>query len=202
VAIAASTGGPPALQKLLGRLPRDFPAPILLVQHIASQFTGGFAAWLDSVVPLTVKVATAGEPLQPSTVYVAPEQRHLGVSRNGLSVLLSDEPPVGGFRPSGTYLFESVARAFGNAVVGLILTGMGRDGVDGLQALWAAGGMVWAQDEASSVVFGMPGAAVAEGLVDRVLPLHGMASALLALVAWKDNAAGDSASPTPGRAEA
>jgi two-component system chemotaxis response regulator CheB len=98
-------------------------------------------------------------------------------------VLLSDEPPVGGFRPSGTYLFESVARAFGHAAAGLILTGMGRDGVNGLYALHTAGGIVLAQDEPSSVVFGMPGAAVAEGLVDRVLPLHAIASALLELAA-------------------
>jgi two-component system chemotaxis response regulator CheB len=185
VAIAASTGGPPALERLLANLPRDFSVPILLVQHMASHFTGGFTAWLDSVVPLTVEVAAAGKPLRPATVYVAPEQRHLGLARSSLSVVLSDAPPIDGFRPSGTYLFESVARALGRAAVGLILTGMGRDGVDGLRSLRAAGGLVLAQDEASSAVFGMPGAAIAEGVVDRILPLDAMGAALRELVSPK-----------------
>jgi two-component system chemotaxis response regulator CheB len=198
VAIAASTGGPPALQKLLAGLPPDFPVPILLVQHIASHFTAGFAAWLNSVAPLTVKVAAAGEPLMPATVYIAPEQRHLAVSRGGTSVMLSDEPPIGGFRPSATYLFSSVARGFGRSALGMILTGMGCDGVEGLRSLRAAGGTVFAQDEATSVVFGMPGMAVAEGLADRVLPLDAMAEAMRTLVTRKPNSAGGNNRTTSG----
>jgi two-component system chemotaxis response regulator CheB len=182
VAMAASTGGPPALQKLLAGLPRDFPVPILLVQHIGPQFTRGFATWLDSVVAPSVKLASAGETLRPATVYVAPGHRHLAVTRSGLSLALSDEPAIDGFRPSASYLFESVACAFGSSAVGLILTGMGNDGVDGLRKLRAVGGLVLAQDEPSCVVYGMPGAAVDAGLADRVLPLDSMALALSRLV--------------------
>jgi two-component system chemotaxis response regulator CheB len=182
VAIAASTGGPPALHKLLSELPRDFPAPILLVQHIGAQFTQGFVTWLDSVVAVSVKLASSGESLRPATVYVAPVQKHLGVTRSGRSIVLSEEPIVAGFRPSASYLFESVAHAFGDAAVGVILTGMGNDGVDGLRKLREAGGLVLAQNQHSCVVYGMPGAAVAEGVVDRTLSLDDIAPTLAALV--------------------
>jgi two-component system, chemotaxis family, protein-glutamate methylesterase/glutaminase len=170
VAVATSTGGPAALFRLLSRLPGDFPAPILVVQHNAPGFMTGLVAWLDGGCDLTVKVAEQGEPLLPRTVYLAPDDRHLGVA-NPAAVLLSTAPPVDGFRPSGTYLFESAARASGSSLVALILTGMGDDGVDGLRAVRQAGGKVIAQDEGSSVVWGMPGAAVAAGLADSVLPL-------------------------------
>ncbi len=181
VAIAASTGGPPALHQLLGELPRDFPLPILLVQHIADGFVEGFAAWLHASVALTVKIAEAQEVLQPGTVYVAPQAKHLGASLGG-RVLLSDDPAIGGFRPSATYLFESCAQAFRDKVVGIVLTGMGRDGVDGLRTLHGLGGHTIAQDKATSVIFGMPGVAVAEGLADAVVPIGRMASHLLNLV--------------------
>jgi two-component system chemotaxis response regulator CheB len=167
VAVAASTGGPATLQQLLGALPADLPAPLLVVQHITRGFTAGLAAWLNTVSGLHVKLAEEGEPLLPHTVYLAPDDRHLGVTAEG-RVAVSAEPAVGGFRPSGTYLFESVARSHGPAVVAVILTGMGDDGVAGLQAVRRAGGRILAQDEASSVVFGMPGAAVAAGLPDFV----------------------------------
>lgn len=180
VAIAASTGGPQALARLLGGLPEDFCAPVLVVQHISAGFTAGLASWLSSSVPLRVKVAEAGEPLVPATVYVAPEDRHLGVTL-GRTVALSSEPPVGGFRPSGTYLFESVAAAYGPAAAAVILTGMGEDGLEGLRAVRRAGGRVIAQDEASSVVFGMPAAAIREGLADRILPLDRIAREVASL---------------------
>ncbi len=181
VAIAASTGGPAALHRLLSELPGEFPVPILVVQHMAHGFVGGLAAWLNSTSLLTVKVAENGEPLAPRTVYLAADDRHLGVSGRGTAIL-SHAPPVEGFRPSGTVLFESVAQAFGASAVALILTGMGQDGVDGLKAVRQAGGHVIAQDEGSSVVFGMPGAAVAAGLVDVALPLDAMASRLIEIV--------------------
>jgi two-component system chemotaxis response regulator CheB len=174
VAIATSTGGPAALHRLLSGLPSDFPAPILVVQHNAPGFMNGLVAWLGGGSGLTVKVAEQGEPLRPGTVYLAPDDRHLGVAPAG-TALLSAAPPVGGFRPSGTFLFESAARARGSSVVALILTGMGDDGVEGLQAVRQAGGHVIAQDEATSVVWGMPGAAVAAGLADSVLPLDAIA---------------------------
>ncbi|HYI02495.1 MAG TPA: chemotaxis-specific protein-glutamate methyltransferase CheB [Hyalangium sp.] len=177
VAIAASTGGPAALHRILSELPADFPLPILVVQHIALGFAEGMAGWLDSVTPLKVKVAEDGEPLKQGTVYVAPDDRHLGLSPDG-QVQVSNTAPLGGFRPSGTHLFRSVARAFGAGSVALILTGMGQDGLEGLRELRQAGGRVLAQDEATSIVFGMPGVAVAAGLPDAVLPLEAIASHL------------------------
>lgn len=181
VAMAASTGGPPALHCLLSALPADFPVPILLVQHIADGFVEPFAKWLDTMVSLSVRVAEDGERLKPATVYVAPEAHHLGVS-SSRRIALSSAPRIGGFCPSATYLFESVARKFGNKVVAMILTGMGSDGVDGLRIVREKGGRTIAQDEASSIVWGMPGAAVAEGLIQDVRPIDAMAEHLLAIV--------------------
>jgi two-component system chemotaxis response regulator CheB len=181
VAIATSTGGPAALQRVLGALPGNFPAPILVVQHITQGFTPGLAAWLNTVCDLQVKVAEPGERLAPHTVYLAPDDRHLGVAGPAV-VALSSAPPVGGFRPSGTFLFESVAGAFGPAAVGVILTGMGDDGVAGLRAVRQTGGRILAQDEKSCVVFGMPGAAAAAGLADEVLALDAIPARLLEFV--------------------
>ncbi|HWA46385.1 MAG TPA: chemotaxis-specific protein-glutamate methyltransferase CheB [Hypericibacter adhaerens] len=181
VAIAASTGGPAALQTLLGQLPTEFPAPILVVQHIAGGFIAGFTTWLNTVCSLRVKVAEAEETLEPRTVYVAPDNRHLGLLPNW-TVLLSAAPPLGGFRPSATFLFQSVAQAAGRAVTAIILTGMGRDGVDGLSFVRERGGFVIAQDEATSVVFGMPAAAIAANQVDAILPLPAIAPQLLDMV--------------------
>jgi two-component system chemotaxis response regulator CheB len=181
VAVAASTGGPAALHELLGNLPGDLPASVLIVQHIAQGFTAGLAAWLNLGTKLCVKVAEEGEPLAPCTAYFAPEDRHLDVSTRGI-VALSTAPPIGGFRPSATFLFEAAARTFGASAVAVILTGMGDDGVAGLRAVRQAGGRVIAQDQASSAVFGMPGAAVAAGLADEVLPPDEIAARLAALV--------------------
>jgi two-component system chemotaxis response regulator CheB len=178
VAVATSTGGPAALHCLLSGLPPDFAAPILAVQHITRGFTPGLAAWLNTACDLRVKVAEEGEVLKPRTVYLAPDDRHLGVA-DRTSLALSSAPPVGGFRPSGTVLFESVAQAFGAGAWAVILTGMGEDGVAGLRAIRRGGGRVFAQDEKSSVVFGMPGAAIAAGLADVVLPLDELAPRLL-----------------------
>lgn len=181
VAIAASTGGPAALHRIFTGLPASFPAPILVVQHLATGFAEGLAGWLDRATPLGVRVARDGEPLRPGVVYVAPDDRHLGAE--GGRVLLSDAAPVEGFRPAGSFLFESVARAYGPRACALILTGIGRDGVAGLPPIRKAGGLVLAQDEASSVVYGMPGAAVAGGLADQIVPLEGIAERLQAVVA-------------------
>jgi two-component system chemotaxis response regulator CheB len=177
LAIAASTGGPAALHRIFSELSADFPLPILVVQHIALGFAGGMAAWLSSVSPLRVKVAEDGEPLRPGTVYLAPDDRHLGVTEEH-RVQLSNAAPIGGFRPSGTYLFRSVASAYGASCAAIILTGMGQDGLEGVRELRQAGGRVLAQDEASSIVFGMPGVVVAAGLADAVLPLDSIAAYL------------------------
>ncbi len=180
VAIAASTGGPPALSRILSELPGDFRAPVLVVQHIAEGFADGLARWLAASSPLRVKVAEDRERLAPATVYLARDRCHLGVK--GDAVALSDDPPIDGFKPSGTFLFESVARSYGPAALGLILSGMGRDGVRGLAALRAAGGTVVAQDRDSSVIFGMNGEAVLAGVTDEVLPLDALAYLLMQAV--------------------
>lgn len=181
IAIASSTGGPGALSRMLSELPGDLSVPVVVVQHIASGFGEGFVTWLNSTVPLKAKLAEQGEPLVPGTVYVAPDDKHLGVSAR-TTALLSTAPPLGGFRPSGTFLFESVAKAFGSSTIAVILTGMGQDGVEGLRQVREAGGQIIAQDEESSVVFGMPKAAIATGFVDYVLPLTAIAPRLLSLI--------------------
>jgi two-component system, chemotaxis family, protein-glutamate methylesterase/glutaminase len=178
LAIATSTGGPAALQCLLSGLPGKFPLPILVVQHITAGFTEGLASWLASVCPFPVSVVRKRTPLAPGTVYLAPDDRHLGTA-DRTHVMLAADPPVGGFRPSATVLFESVARDFGASTLAVILTGMGEDGIVGLRAVAAAGGRIIAQDESTSIVFGMPGAAVAAGLARIVLPLDAIAPYLL-----------------------
>jgi two-component system chemotaxis response regulator CheB len=180
-AIAASTGGPAALAALLGQLSGSTPVPILVVQHIAAGFHQGLVDWLDSVCPLAVRLAADGHPLRVGEVLVAPPDAHLGVTRTG-HVALSRSPPIGAHRPSATHLFGSVAQAYGADAVAVVLTGMGDDGVAGLPPLKAAGGLVLAQDESTSVVYGMPRQAEAAGLVDQVLPLDQIAGALTA--AW------------------
>lgn len=168
VALAASTGGPAAVSRVLADLPGDLPVPVLLVQHIAPGFVEGLASWLNTASRLRVKVAEQKERLKPGHVYLGPDDRHLILS-DALTVHLSQEPPVGGLKPSATPLFESVAAHYGASAVAVILTGMGSDGVTGLKAIRKAGGRIIAQDEATSVVYGMPGAAAE--LADAILPV-------------------------------
>lgn len=170
LAIAASTGGPPAIQQVISSLPADFPLPILVVQHMAKGFTNGFAVWLDSVVALDVKVADDQERPLPGTVYVAAEGFHLEL-RNEQAIKLSPCEAGERFCPSADRMFRAVGETFGEASIAVILTGMGDDGVDGLQILKQHGGRVIAQDRATSVVFGMPGSAIEAGVVDQVSPL-------------------------------
>ena len=178
IAITASTGGPAALSRLLSGLPGDLPVPVLVVQHMAPGFVAGFAGWLNSVSSLRVKVAEDREPLEPGIVYLALDGCHLGVAGQA-AIRLSGEAPIEGFRPSGTHLYRSVAASFGPSVLAVILTGMGEDGVAGLRAVRDAGGRVFAQDEASSVVFGMPGKAAEAGLADAMFPVEEMAARML-----------------------
>ena len=180
VALAASTGGPTALQRVLSPLPTFFPVPIVVVQHIARGFNAGFASWLDGECALRVKLATAGETLEPGTVYIAPDDSHLAVLANRKVELLSTDP-VNGFRPSASVLFASAADAYGTAIVAVIMTGMGSDGVSGLRRVASKGGYVIAQDEESSLIYGMPGEAVSAGVVDISLPLNTIAPHLLRL---------------------
>jgi two-component system, chemotaxis family, protein-glutamate methylesterase/glutaminase len=186
VAIAASTGGPAAIQTVLADLPRSFPVPILVVQHISSGFTSGLARWLSGDTALRVKVAELGEPADAGTVYIAPDDLHIGcrVDKVGvIRIVLDNGPALGAFRPSASYLFRSAAETLGASVLSVILTGMGDDGIAGLRAAKAAGGRVIAQDEASSVIFGMPREAARAGVVDWVVGLNGIARRLMELTA-------------------
>jgi len=180
VAIGTSTGGPAALHRILIDLPRDYPVPIVVVQHMADGFISGLAKWLGSNVTLKVTTAAHGEPLVAGTVYLAPDDHHLGVYADD-RVMLARTAPINGFRPSVDYLFDSAARAYESALVAVILTGMGQDGVEGLATVQERGGRVLAQDERSSVIYGMAQQAVARNLVDEVLPLDAIGARLNSL---------------------
>jgi len=180
VGVAASTGGPRVVHDLLCALPPDLRVPILVVQHIAEGFIEGFVRWLDGATELKVQVASDGAPLQPGAVYVAPEDRHLRITPRR-RVLLDDGPPVGGFRPSATVLFESIAEIYAETGSGVILSGLGDDGLAGLLSLHASGGVVLAQDEATCAVFGMPGVVVAAGIAHAVSPVDVLARHLVHL---------------------
>jgi two-component system chemotaxis response regulator CheB len=178
--IAASTGGPPALAKILGALPADFPLPILLVQHMGAPFMEGFASWLDGLMPLEVRVAKDQEIPAAGKVYVAPGDRHLLLSPAG-TLQISAAPALASQRPSATLLFQSMARNAGARGVGVILTGMGEDGAQGLVELRQAGGYTVAEDESTAVVYGMPAAALRVGGARISLPLDLIAPRLLRL---------------------
>jgi len=177
VGVAASTGGPSAFFRLLTMLPASMTTPILLVQHLSAGFLDGFVAWLSTASDRAVCIAESGLRPARGTVYVAPDDLHLGVGLNG-ALRLSPRDPIGGFRPSADFLFETLGMHLGPRAVGVMLTGMGTDGVAGLRALHDAGGTTLAQDRASSAVYGMPGAAHAAGAVDHVLPLDSIAPVL------------------------
>jgi two-component system, chemotaxis family, protein-glutamate methylesterase/glutaminase len=187
VAIAASTGGPAALRRILMDLPRTFPAPILVVQHIARDFTAGFSDWLGASCALRLKLAERGEMPLPGTVYVAPDDAHLGVDAEG-RVKLSHSPPISGFRPSATHLFDSTARTHGPRLVAVVLTGMGSDGADGLVTARDAGAYIMAQDETTSVVYGMAQEAVRRGVVNAIVPLGQIADRLCELTSKEAHA--------------
>lgn len=180
VAIAASTGGPAAVADVLSRLPADFPAPVFVVQHMAAGFLHGFAQWLDSRCALRVGLAKSGERVVAGHVYVAPEDVHLTVGSHR-TIVLDNCEPVGGFRPSANALFASVAQVYQENAVGVVLTGMGSDGLQGAHQLARAGAVVIAQDAGSSVVYGMPRAVVDAGLARIVLSPAGVADTLAML---------------------
>ncbi|SMF24861.1 chemotaxis protein CheB [Pseudogulbenkiania subflava] len=184
IVIGSSTGGTEALRALLTVLPEGMP-PILIAQHMPEMFTKSFAARLDSLCKLTVKEAEDNERLQANTVYIAPGHSHLllqAVPALGLVASLNAGPPVNRHRPSVDVLFRSAANVAGKNCIGIILTGMGRDGANGMLELKQAGAYNIAQDEASCVVFGMPKEAIAQGGTHEVLPLTAIAARLQALV--------------------
>ncbi len=178
VAIASSTGGPQAINFILSRLPATFPAPIVISQHVIEGFSQGMADWLDAGTALTVTMATKGVQPEPGTVYLSPSEASMKISRQGVILLVPTEAAQV-YHPSCDLLLTSVAEAYRDEALGLILSGMGDDGVLGMQALKAAGGFTLAQDEQSSVVYGMNGLAVSRGLIDKVLPLDEIPAELL-----------------------
>lgn len=168
VAVGASTGGPQVLATLLAGLPIDLAVPLLVVQHIASGFIPGMAEWLSQGTRLIVKLAEPNESVRPGIVYLAPDGVQMGIAKDG-RIRLVKEPAEDGFCPSASYLFQSVAESYGRSACGILLTGMGRDGAAGLKRLREAGGVTIVQNEASSVVFGMPAEAIRLGAAEHVL---------------------------------
>lgn len=180
VALGASTGGPAVVSEILGALPGTLGVPVLLVQHIATGFTAGMAEWLAKQTRLGVTVASHGEATYPGRVYLAPTGLQMGITWDG-RIRLSKEPAEDGFCPSVSYLFQSAAEAYGRSAMGVLLTGMGRDGATGLRRLREVGALTVAQDEATSVIFGMPGEAVRLGAAEYVLPPEHIAAMIRSL---------------------
>ena len=182
MALGVSTGGPAALQYLFAQLPEDFAGCLLVVQHMPENFTNMFAKRLDESCAIEVKEARSGDLLLAGRALICPGNHHMKVKHmpHGDVVVLDDMPPVNGHRPSVDVLFRSMAREFGKAALGVIMTGMGEDGVAGLGEIQAAGGITLAQSSDSCVVDSMPRSAVERGFADRVVSLSSLASVLLA----------------------
>ncbi|MBI4786544.1 MAG: chemotaxis-specific protein-glutamate methyltransferase CheB [Chloroflexi bacterium] len=180
VAMGASTGGPAALNTVLKSLPRDFPAPIVIVQHMAAGFIQGLIQWLQIESNLPIKLAQHRQTVQPGEVYVAPDDQHLYFASRG-TLAVNTDPPVSHVRPSATVLFNSVAAVYGAAAAGVILTGMGEDGASGLEAMHRHGAVTFAQDEATCVIYGMPRVAANLGAVDQLLSIDSIGAALVAV---------------------
>lgn len=178
VTIGASTGGPQALNSLLSQLPSNFPVPVICTQHICEGFLQGLVDWLALECQLKVKISQNGELPLPGTIYFAPERCHLEIDAQG-KFAYSIAPPVDGHRPSVTVTFKSVAKFYGRATAAILLTGMGRDGAEGMRMISQVGGMTIAQDEKSSVVFGMPKEAITLGAAKHILPVQEIAPLLL-----------------------
>lgn len=179
VVIAVSTGGPQALAKLVPELSPQVEQPIFIVQHIPKEFTKPLAESLTRQSGRRVTEAVQGDLVQPRTIYIAPGGQHMllrSTPEGGVRIVLNQQPPENGFRPAGNVLFRSAPLAYGGDVLAIVLTGMGNDGSGGIEPIKRAGGLVLVQDEPSSVVWGMPGSALATGHVDEVVPLNQMAA--------------------------
>ncbi len=178
VAVAASTGGPDALSIILSRLPAKFPVPIVIAQHMSDGFVSGMVGWLKTVSRVEIKVAVNGEALKPGVAYVCPSENHMRIN-SARKIVFVDRSPRDIFRPSCDTLLASVGEICGTKAVGVILTGMGNDGVGGMKKIKEAGGVTLAQDEETSVIFGMPNLAIESGFIDRVFPLEDLAAEIV-----------------------
>jgi two-component system chemotaxis response regulator CheB len=174
VAVGSSTGGPAAIDEISRALPKSFPLPVVIVQHMPPAFVPDLAERINARSTLPFVVARHGDVVGPGRILLAPGDRHLTLRRDGATVTveLGDAPAVNGCRPSVDVLFKSVAQAYGSGALGVVLTGMGQDGLDGSQEIVDGGGRVIVQDEASSVIWGMPGRIARAGLADAVVPLR------------------------------
>ncbi len=183
IAIGISTGGPNALREIFAKLDPDLSQPVVVVQHMPPGFTAEFAKSLDRLCPLDVKEAEDGDLVQSGRILIAPGDKHIEVEKRPLAAIarLSDAPPVNGHRPSADVLFASVAREYGNRAMGVIMTGMGRDGARELGSIYREGGITLGQNEASSVVYGMPKVAWESGHVMEQIGLESMAERICAL---------------------
>jgi two-component system chemotaxis response regulator CheB len=179
IGIGASTGGPPVLQSILHGLPKDFPVPLLIVQHISPGFLPGMVEWLNQTTSLRVQVAAHGVVPLPGHAYVAPDDFHLGITASGRIMLSREEPEIG-LRPAVSYLFRTLADCCGPGAIGVLLTGMGKDGAVELKRMKDRGAMTIAQDQESSIVHGMPGEAIRLGAASQVLATDQIAGALIA----------------------
>jgi two-component system chemotaxis response regulator CheB len=185
IGIGTSTGGPPVLQTILAGLPKNFPVPILIVQHIAQGFLPGLAEWLNQTTGLQIQIAAYGVCPLPGHVYLAPDNFHMGVGPTG-RILLTKEELENGLRPAVSYLFRSLAEVCGHHAVGVLLTGMGTDGAAELKRMRDKGAVTIAQDRESSIVHGMPGEAISLGGATHILPADRIADLLLTLVARRN----------------
>ncbi len=177
VVIAASTGGPAAVMRLAPNLPKDLPAAVVLVQHMPASFTSQYAIQLADAAEIAVKEAAANEALAPGILYVCPGSHHLRISPKG-RIVLDSGARISGYRPCADVAMETAAGWAGPMTTGVVLTGMGNDGSRGAQAIYSAGGTVLVQDEATSVIFGMPAEVIKTGFVSQVLPLDQIAAAI------------------------
>jgi len=181
ISIGTSTGGPKALQEIIPKLPKDFPVPIVIAQHMPPNFTKPFAERLDQLSQLSVKEAEEGETVKPGTVYVAPGRGHMRLKRRGIEIFISvsEDKEEFIYRPSVDVLMASVAECYPGRSLGVILTGMGNDGAKGCKKIKETGGRIFAQNEETCVVYGMPRAVVEAGIADKVIPLEEMAGEII-----------------------
>lgn len=181
VAIGTSTGGPRALQEIITKIPGNIPCGIVIVQHMPPGFTKSLAERLDSLSSVTVKEAEHNDVIRPGYVFIAPGDYHMLIEREGgkTVIKLNQNPPIGGHRPAVDPLMESVARTYGSKAIGVILTGMGRDGAKGIEAIKRQNGYTIAEDQSTAVVYGMPKAAIELGVVDKIVPITGVTAKIL-----------------------